>query len=78
MSKKIKKGDTSVREAGRRGGRSTAERHGSQFYHQIGVKGGNRVRELIRRGKKLSEREKKNKLIDETYEAMEKGENNLD
>lgn len=33
-------GGISVREAGARGGRSTLERHGVKFYHQIGAQGG--------------------------------------
>lgn len=75
MSANAKKGEISVKEAGRRGGQSTVERHGREFYHQIGVKGGNRVRELIKRGKRLSERDKKRRLINETYQAMEEAEN---
>ena len=34
------KGKMSVEEAGRKGGRRTAETHGSDFYSQIGSKGG--------------------------------------
>lgn len=75
MPSNAKKGEISVREAGRRGGQSTVDRHGREFYHQIGVKGGNRVRELIRRGKRLSERDKKRRLINETLNAMEDAEN---
>ncbi len=41
-----------VAEAGRRGGRRTAERHGHEFYESIGRKGGQRVKELIEAGKK--------------------------
>lgn len=76
MSANAKKGEISVKEAGRRGGQSTVDRHGREFYHQIGVKGGNRVRELIRRGKRLSERDKKDKLINDTLRTMEEAENN--
>jgi len=45
--------DTSmgVREAGRLGGRATRDRYGPEFYEQIGRKGGETVRKLIRRGK---------------------------
>ena len=53
MAKKESKGDISVREAGRRGGTTTKERHGPEFYRQIGHKGGQKVRELIERGKSL-------------------------
>jgi len=37
-----------VREAGQRGGRATAERHGEDFFRRIGKKGGNRTAELYR------------------------------
>ncbi|MDO8489845.1 MAG: stress-induced protein, KGG, repeat-containing protein [bacterium] len=36
-------GGMSVREAGRRGGRATANTHGREFYQNIGRKGGERV-----------------------------------
>ena len=46
-----------VSEAGRRGGQKTASTHGHEFYEEIGQKGGSkggeRVRELIRKGKSL-------------------------
>ena len=38
-------------EIGKKGGQSTAEKHGPEFYERIGKKGGQRVRELIERGK---------------------------
>jgi len=38
-------GDMSVREAGRKGGETTAERHGHEFYEEIGRKGGEKVRD---------------------------------
>ncbi len=41
-----------VAEAGRRGGRRTAETHGREFYEEIGHKGGQKVKELIEEGKK--------------------------
>jgi general stress protein YciG len=44
-----------VREAGRRGGRATSERHGTEHYSKIGTKGGHKVAELIRRGKAAEE-----------------------
>jgi general stress protein YciG len=34
------KGEMSVSEAGKRGGRRTAETHGHEFYEEIGRKGG--------------------------------------
>ncbi|HEX2952274.1 MAG TPA: Em GEA1 (EM1) [Armatimonadota bacterium] len=50
-------GEMTVREAGHRGGEKggerTAETHGHQFYEEIGKKGGQKVRELIEKGKKL-------------------------
>jgi len=44
------RGEISVREAGRRGGQTTSQTHGREFYEEIGQKGGQKVRELIRRG----------------------------
>lgn len=46
-----------VQEAGRKGGETTAKRHGPQFYHDIRTKGGNRVRELIEEGKEAQSEE---------------------
>ena len=45
------KGGMSVREAGRKGGEVTSQRHGPQFYEEIGRKGGQKVKQLIERGK---------------------------
>jgi len=45
------KGEMTMREAGRRGGQTTWERHGSDHYQRIGQKGGERARRLIARGK---------------------------
>lgn len=45
------RGAMTVREAGRKGGQTTSREHGPEFYHEIGTKGGQRVRELIERGK---------------------------
>lgn len=54
------KGDMSVREAGEKGGRRTSETHGKDFYQEIGQKGGEkggqRVRELIDKGKQTEDR----------------------
>ena len=56
MKGKRQKGEMTVREAGRKGGEKggerTAETHGHQFYEEIGHKGGQKVRELIERGKR--------------------------
>lgn len=46
-----------VREAGRRGGSSTLQRRGAEFYQKIGRKGGQRTKELY--GELLSEFGKK-------------------
>jgi uncharacterized protein len=56
MAKNNESSDTprqmSVREAGRKGGETTARRHGPEFYEEIGRKGAARVKELIARGKR--------------------------
>lgn len=50
------KGKMTVRDAGRkggaRGGKVTASKYGHEFYEEIGHKGGQKVRDLINRGKK--------------------------
>lgn len=46
------KGGMSVQEAGRKGGETVLQQRGPEFFSQIGKKGGQRVRELIRAGKK--------------------------
>jgi general stress protein YciG len=51
MAVKESKGDISVKEAGRRGGNMTKKRHGHEFYEKIGQKGGQKVKELIEKGK---------------------------
>lgn len=51
MAMKEVKGEISVKEAGRRGGNMTKKRHGHEFYEKIGHKGGQKVKELIERGK---------------------------
>ena len=38
-------GNMSVREAGRKGGRTTRARYGAEFFQQIGAKGGKAVSE---------------------------------
>jgi general stress protein YciG len=51
----------SVSEAGQKGGQRTAETHGSEFYSEIGhkggQKGGERVRDLVEKGKETEEEE---------------------
>jgi hypothetical protein len=48
-------GDMSVREAGQKGGNKTSQTHGKEFYQEIGheggEKGGQRVSDLIDKGK---------------------------
>ena len=46
------KGAMTVAEAGRKGGKKTADTHGHEFYQEIGHKGGQKVRELIEEGKR--------------------------
>ncbi|HMK47218.1 MAG TPA: Em GEA1 (EM1) [Methanocella sp.] len=54
------KGGMSVKEAGRKGGLATSRSHDREFYEQIGhkggLKGGQRVRELIEKGKETERR----------------------
>jgi uncharacterized protein len=50
-----KKGKMTVEEAGRMGGQKTAQTHGSEFYSEIGSKGGQKVRRLIQEGKEHEE-----------------------
>jgi uncharacterized protein len=38
-------GNMSVREAGRKGGRTTRQRYGAEFFQEIGAKGGKAVSE---------------------------------
>ncbi len=48
------KGKMTVSEAGRKGGRTTARKYGREFYEEIGHKGGQKVKELIERGKRAA------------------------
>jgi len=52
MVAKGSKGDITVKEAGRRGGNMTKKRHGHEFYEKIGHMGGQKVKDLIERGKR--------------------------
>jgi general stress protein YciG len=56
MARKEIKGEMTVKEAGRKGGNTTKERHGPDYYENIGKKGGQKVRELIARGKESMSR----------------------
>jgi general stress protein YciG len=51
MAMRSVKGEMTVKEAGRKGGETTKRTHGHDFYVQIGHKGGQKVRDLIQRGK---------------------------
>ena len=55
MANEKKRGKMTVEEAGRMGGEKTAETHGEEFYSEIGRKGGQKVRRLIREGKEHEE-----------------------
>jgi general stress protein YciG len=58
------KGEMTVKEAGqkggarggRRGGETTRDRYGHGFYEAIGKKGGEKVRDLIKAGRRSDER----------------------
>ena len=56
MARKETKGEMTVKEAGRKGGNTTKQRYGEGYYESIGKKGGQKVRELIKRGKEAMER----------------------
>lgn len=56
MARREERGEMTVREAGRKGGETTKRTHGHDFYVQIGHKGGQKVRDLIQRGKEQTER----------------------
>ncbi|MBI3948703.1 MAG: hypothetical protein HY321_22525 [Armatimonadetes bacterium] len=60
---KRKQGDMSVREAGRKGGETTSERYGHEFYEEIGHLGGEKG------GEKGGEARKK-ELGHEGYEEL--------
>ncbi len=47
-----RKGGMTVEEAGRLGGEKVASERGREFYEEIGHKGGQKVRELIEKGKR--------------------------
>jgi uncharacterized protein len=51
MAMRSVKGEMTVKEAGRKGGETTKRTRGHDFYVQIGHKGGQKVRDLVRRGK---------------------------
>jgi general stress protein YciG len=50
-AKQTGKSGMTVQQAGRKGGLKVASERGREFYEEIGHKGGQKVRELIARGK---------------------------
>jgi hypothetical protein len=46
-----KKGGMTVAEAGRKGGKTTKQRYGREYYVGIGKEGGRRVKEIMKAGK---------------------------
>ncbi|PIW21296.1 MAG: hypothetical protein COW32_10765, partial [Candidatus Aquicultor secundus] len=40
---------------GKKGGQTTKQKYGHEFYEEIGHKGGQKVKELIERGKRAEE-----------------------
>ncbi len=51
-----RKGGMTVEEAGRKGGETVKKKYGHEFYEEIGHKGGQKVAELIERGKENENR----------------------
>ena len=51
MAANNSKGDMSVRQAGKKGGETTSQKYGREFYQEIGKEGGERVSELVEKGK---------------------------
>lgn len=61
------KRDMTVQEAGHMGGETTSERYGPQFYEDIGHKGGQRVHDLVEKGK---EHERMSEMEEDEDERM--------
>ncbi|PIP31209.1 Em GEA1 (EM1) [bacterium (Candidatus Howlettbacteria) CG_4_10_14_3_um_filter_37_10] len=59
MAKEKSEEKMTVEEAGKRGGQATSKKYGREFYEKIGhkggPKGGQRVRDLIEKGKEAEE-----------------------
>ncbi len=51
------KGEITCKDAGRRGGEKTSERHGPEFYERIGRMGGQRTGQLVKRGREVEGKE---------------------
>jgi len=62
MANNEKKGTMTVQEAGRKGGqkggKTTFDRYGPEFYREIGHEGGQRVKELIQEGEEAEGKKK--------------------
>lgn len=57
MSNQEERPSITCRQAGRRGGLKTSERHGPEHYKRMGQLSGKRVKELIERGRELEKEE---------------------
>jgi general stress protein YciG len=74
-------GNMSVREAGRKGGRTTRQRYGAEFFQEIGAKGGKAVserysnehfREIGRKGgRRVAELIARAKRLDSAHQERE-------
>jgi len=49
-------GDMSVRQAGKKGGETTSEKYGREHYQEIGQKGGQKVKRLVKEGEQSEAR----------------------
>ncbi len=47
--------DMTVQQAGKKGGKTTSQRYGPEFYEAIGKKGGQKVHDLVEKGKRGSD-----------------------
>jgi len=55
VNEKNEKGKMTAVEMGRKGGTTTKERYGMEYYHKIGEKAGNTIRRRLYWGKRLDE-----------------------
>lgn len=51
-----RQGEMSVRQAGKKGGETTSEKYGREHYQEIGQKGGQKVRRLVKEGEQSEAR----------------------
>lgn len=49
----LEKKEITTKEAGAKGGNITSKRYGPEFYQAIGRKGGQTIKKLIKKGKKV-------------------------